>query len=69
MRTLQEWMGNRDLATTQIYADYAPSTQEAAMVAAAFARRVVESPGDVPASSPMRGRPRRVSPRKAASGG
>ena len=25
MRTLQEWMGHRDLATTQLYADYAPS--------------------------------------------
>jgi integrase len=24
MRTLQEWMGNRNLATTEIYADYAP---------------------------------------------
>jgi integrase len=38
MRTLQEWMGHRDLATTQIYADYAPSTHEAEMIAAAFAR-------------------------------
>ena len=38
MRTLQEWMGHRDLATTQIYADYAPSGREAEMVAAAFAR-------------------------------
>jgi integrase len=38
MRTLQEWMGHRDLATTQIYADYAPSTREAEMIAAAFAR-------------------------------
>ena len=38
MRTLQEWMGHRDLATTQLYADYAPSTREAEMVAAAFAR-------------------------------
>jgi integrase len=38
MRTLQEWMGHRDLATTQLYADYAPSTHEAEMVAAAFAR-------------------------------
>ena len=37
MRTLQEWMGHRDLATTQRYADYAPSTREAEMVAAAFA--------------------------------
>ena len=25
MRTLQEWMGHRDIATTQRYADYAPS--------------------------------------------
>jgi integrase len=38
MRTLQEFMGHRDLATTQIYADYAPSAREAEMVAAAFAR-------------------------------
>lgn len=42
IRTLQEWLGHRDLATTQIYADYAPSTQEAAMIAAAFARESVE---------------------------
>ena len=37
MRTLQEWMGHRDHATTQRYADYAPSAQEAALVEAAFA--------------------------------
>ena len=36
MRTLQEWMGHRDIETTQRYADYAPSTREAEMVAAAF---------------------------------
>jgi integrase len=36
MRTLQELMGHRDLATTQRYADYAPSHQEAAFVDAAF---------------------------------
>jgi integrase len=36
MRTLQEWMGHRDIETTQRYADYAPSPQEAALVAAAF---------------------------------
>lgn len=41
MRTLQEWMGHRDLATTQIYADYAPSGREAEMVAAAFARGAI----------------------------
>jgi integrase len=37
MRTLQEWMGHRDIETTQRYADYAPSAREAEMVAAAFA--------------------------------
>ncbi len=25
MRTLQEWMGHRNIATTEIYADYAPA--------------------------------------------
>jgi integrase len=28
MRTLQEWMGHRDLRTTLIYADYAPGAHE-----------------------------------------
>lgn len=36
MRTLQEWMGHRDLKTTEIYADYAPSAHEAALVERAF---------------------------------
>ncbi len=36
MRTLQEWMGHRDIETTQRYADYAPSPHEAALVEAAF---------------------------------
>jgi site-specific recombinase XerD len=36
MRTLQEWMGHRDIETTQRYADYAPSAHEAAFVAKAF---------------------------------
>jgi integrase len=36
MRTLQEWMGHRDIKTTLIYADYAPSAQEKAMVEQAF---------------------------------
>jgi integrase len=38
MRTLQHFMGHRDIATTQRYADYSPGSNEAAMVAAAFAR-------------------------------
>jgi site-specific recombinase XerD len=38
MRTLQEWMGHGDIATTQRYADYAPSAREAELMAAAFAR-------------------------------
>ncbi len=36
LRTIQEWLGHRDLTTTQRYADYAPSAREAEMVAAAF---------------------------------
>jgi integrase len=36
MRTLQQWMGHRDIATTQIYADYSPSPQEAAYIQTAF---------------------------------
>jgi integrase len=37
MRTLQEWMGHRDIATTQRYADYAPApAHEAALIAGAF---------------------------------
>jgi integrase len=39
MRTLQEWMGHRDIATTQRYSDYAPSPHEAELVARAFAPR------------------------------
>ena len=38
LRTLQEFLGHRDLTTTQRYADYAPSAHEAEMVAVAFGR-------------------------------
>lgn len=38
MRTLQEWMGHRDIQTTQRYADYAPSGREADLIATAFGR-------------------------------
>ncbi len=37
MRTLQEWMGHRDFATTEIYADYVPNAEEVAMADRAFA--------------------------------
>jgi integrase len=37
MRTLQEWMGHRDFATTLIYADYQPGERESELVDAAFA--------------------------------
>jgi integrase len=36
IRTIQEWMGHADSKTTQIYADYAPAENEAAIVEAAF---------------------------------
>jgi integrase len=44
MRTLQEWMGHRDIETTQRYADYAPSPHEAAIVAAAFGAGCADAP-------------------------
>ncbi|HEX4437054.1 MAG TPA: site-specific integrase [Solirubrobacteraceae bacterium] len=42
MRTLQEWMGHRDIETTQRYADYAPRARDAELVAAAFQRSASE---------------------------
>jgi integrase len=39
MRTLQEWMGHRDLKTTERYADYAPNRLEAEWIEAAFRPR------------------------------
>jgi integrase len=41
MRKLQEWMGHRDIQTTQRYADYAPGAQDAELVAAAFTRGAI----------------------------
>jgi site-specific recombinase XerD len=43
MRTLQEWMGHRDIQTTQRYADYAPNAREVEMVEAAFGLSVHSS--------------------------
>jgi integrase len=51
MRTLQEWMGHRDIATTLIYADYAPKPNEAAQVTAAFKTEPLD--GDVEAPAPV----------------
>jgi integrase len=41
MRTLQEWLGHRNFATTLIYADYAPSPHEGELVEQAFAHRSI----------------------------
>jgi integrase len=43
MRTLQEWLGHRNFATTLIYADYSPSAKEAELVERAFADSGVQS--------------------------
>ena len=51
MRTLQEWMGHRDIETTQRYADYSPSPHEAVFVEAAFGTRGAI---DEPAPAAMR---------------
>jgi hypothetical protein len=62
MRTLQEWMGHRDISTTERYADYAPSQHETALTELAWADRKVAgekldsgrgvSPPSKPASQP-----------------
>jgi integrase len=36
MRTLQEWMGHRDISTTERYADYAPSQHESELIERAW---------------------------------
>jgi integrase len=52
VRTLQEWMGHRDAKTTEIYADYAPSEHEGALVERAFGRGSdVERPDAPPRSN------------------
>lgn len=46
MRTLQELMGHRNLETTLIYADYAPSGQELAWAEAAFSSGSAAAPDE-----------------------
>ena len=42
MRTLQEWLGHRDFATTLIYADYQPCAREADLVDDSFRGAEIE---------------------------
>jgi integrase len=46
MRTLQEWMGHRDFATTLVYADYEPSEHEVAWAEQAFAAPTIDAAGE-----------------------
>jgi hypothetical protein len=47
MRTLQEWMGHRNLATTEIYADYAPDpAYGAAFAERAFVAKAAKGDGE-----------------------
>lgn len=44
MRTLQEWMGHRDISTTERYADYAPSQHESELIERAWAPNAGRGP-------------------------
>lgn len=45
LRTLQEWMGHRDIKTTQVYADYQPDDRrEADLIERASARGPIRGP-------------------------
>jgi Ni,Fe-hydrogenase III small subunit len=44
MRTLQEWMGHRDIRRTEIYADYSPRTRDAELVAGGICTRHTRGP-------------------------
>jgi hypothetical protein len=45
IRTLQEWLGHRDIKTTMIYADYQASDQERELVGRAFKWGEGSAPG------------------------
>ncbi len=54
MRTLQEWMGHRDIKTTERYVHYAPKTRDAQIVAAAFSQDSAPmSMGTIPSEAPI----------------
>jgi integrase len=45
LRTLQEWMGHRDIKTTQVYADYQPDDRrEAELIERAFSQGPIRGP-------------------------
>jgi integrase len=48
MRTLQEWMGHRDISTTQRYSDYAPSPHESDLIERAWAPAASKALGGNP---------------------
>jgi integrase len=54
LRTLQEWMGHRDLKTTQIYADYMPGEREAQLIDAAFGGQSVANSFNTAQHEPLR---------------
>jgi integrase len=53
MRVLQEWMGHRDISTTERYADYAPSHHESELMERAWAPDGGHTPVQGPVYGPV----------------
>lgn len=49
---VQHWLGHADMATTQVYAHYAPQATDAALVAGAFAGEAADPAVSEPATGP-----------------